>query len=310
MRRAWKVAPWLWVLLVTGPACVNTADDNNDNGRSMPVDDVDVMVSSGDSGASASAAQPAAMAGQTSAPDLGSQTPDSGGASDSSPPQTSGDNGDATAPAESSTESGGSAATDTGDGVATPMGSDTESGVAGSTDGSSPVTDPPPTLGSIAGTAPAASCLSYQQPENGQCGSHFCGVTVEELGAALDPNNICTTDPQVVCDAETATVVGRCAREVGPMHLDILFNADVAARDEGLQNVLTPEVRDCVRMDPVVGEELSTGCLDCFIGVALCAAVNCVGECLGGDSEPCDACRLENNCDQSLFACSGLPSPF
>lgn len=141
------------------------------------------------------------------------------------------------------------------------------------------------------------------------CGAHFCGVTVDELGAALDPNNLCSTDPQVICEGAAAAVVADCAREIGPLHLDILFNPDTAQRDEGLSTVVAPEVRACVQEDPAVGD-LAVGCVDCFIEVALCAAVNCVGECLAGDSEACDQCRIENNCDQSLFGCAGLPNPF
>lgn len=54
----------------------------------------------------------------------------------------------------------------------------------------------------------------------------------------------------------------------------------------------------------------SSECLACTIDAAQCAGDNGLIQCLAGDSAQCDACRKENNCDQPVFSCGGLPTPF
>jgi hypothetical protein len=73
---------------------------------------------------------------------------------------------------------------------------------------------------------------------------------------------------------------------------------------------LRPLIRDCVFEDAEIEQMVNPDCLSCFIDAAQCAGDNCLIECLSGDSPGCDACRLENDCEQPVFACTALPSPF
>jgi hypothetical protein len=162
--------------------------------------------------------------------------------------------------------------------------------------------DPQPEL--VAGTATAAGCASFASPENGSCGSYYCGVDLGTLELALDPSSLCGENTgnaggaAFVCEGRPVSVVGACARREKSANI-------LASNDE-----LRPLIRDCVYEDAEMAANVTEQCLDCFIDVAQCAGDNCLLECLAGDSAGCDRCRRENGCERPLFSCSGLPDPF
>ena len=148
----------------------------------------------------------------------------------------------------------------------------------------------------VAGTG--KECASYATPENGMCGSYYCGVNLETLTKEIDPTQICGDDPDFTCKGSLVTSVGDCARKVKSENIS-------QSNDE-----LRPKVEACAYEDPEIKERVSPDCLACFITAAICAGDNCLIQCLVGDSPLCDSCREANNCDAQVFQCGGLPSPF
>jgi len=167
----------------------------------------------------------------------------------------------------------------------------TSGGVVGDGDGG--ITGPI----SIAGTATAASCLSYQPATSTMCGSYYCGVTPETLTAAIGPNSMCGSDPAYVCKGTLPLVVGACARK--------LKSANPLSSSESLR----PQVQACAYEDAEVKQKVSEQCLRCYLDSAVCAGDNCLVDCLSGDSPACDSCRMKNNCTAPVFTCNGLPNP-
>jgi len=143
-----------------------------------------------------------------------------------------------------------------------------------------------------------AECHSYTEIEGDKCQGWYCGVTEAELAAVVNPKARCGGDVGLLCKGTVTTKVGECAREKKFENLS-------ASNDE-----LRPLVRDCAYEDEVIKENVPEDCLNCIIDVAACAADNCIQQCLSGDSEGCDSCRIMNNCDPQVFSCGQLPSPF
>ena len=156
----------------------------------------------------------------------------------------------------------------------------------------------------VAGPALSASCNSFTQADGAACGSYYCGVDESTLDQALDPGAVCGDEAgnlggvAFVCVSRPVLVVGECAR------------AERAANLFADNEQRRGRIRDCVYEDAEMAANLREPCLDCFIDVALCAGDNCLIQCLAGDSDACDECRFENDCERPLFACSGLPDPF
>jgi hypothetical protein len=140
-------------------------------------------------------------------------------------------------------------------------------------------------------------CQSYTAVEGDKCQGWYCGVTEQELKAAVDPKAKCGGNVELLCKGNVTIKVGECARQEKL--------ADVTASND----VLRPRIRDCVYADTEIKDAVPEDCLNCTIDVAACAADKCLGPCLGGDSTGCDNCRLQNKCDQKVFACGGLPAP-
>jgi hypothetical protein len=141
------------------------------------------------------------------------------------------------------------------------------------------------------------SCHSYSAVDGDMCQGWYCGVTEKQLADAIDPKAKCGGNVPFLCSGKVTTKVGECARKEKLAHLD--------KTDEELK----PIVRDCVYEDQEIKDAVPENCLDCTLDVAACAAEHCISQCLGGDSEGCDNCRLQNKCDQSVFACGELPPP-
>lgn len=147
-------------------------------------------------------------------------------------------------------------------------------------------------------------CNSYGAEANGMCAGYYCNVTEEEILAAFTPGlGPCSMNADIAgtvrrsCSGSLTTRVGRCAREVK--------SANVFDSDEQLR----VKIQACIYEEPEFAE-VPTECVSCFLDAAQCASDNCLIQCLAGDSAACDSCRLENNCNQPVPTCGGLPSPF
>ena len=143
----------------------------------------------------------------------------------------------------------------------------------------------------------ATTCQSYTKPANGQCGGWYCEETEASLKAMVDASAKCGGDVALLCSNLVIEKVGTCARMVK--------SAMFAATNEQLR----PMIQDCVYQDAAIKAAVPEDCLNCTIDAAACASDHCLTSCLAGDSTTCDACRLQNNCDPTVFMCGGLPSP-
>jgi hypothetical protein len=193
---------------------------------------------------------------------------------------------------------GNGAAGKAGGSAASNAGSPAPASAGGSISGTAGAAGPAVAGGAVAGSALRAGCSSYQPPANGMCGGRYCGVTEEMIARESTPNAKCSSTAAFKCEGRIVLVVGACARRIKSA-------MPFASNDE-----LRPMIRDCVFEDAEIKQMLNDECLSCFIDAAQCAGDNCLIECLAGDSASCDTCRLDNNCEQPVFPCTGLPNPF
>lgn len=93
-------------------------------------------------------------------------------------------------------------------------------------------------------------------------------------------------------DQDASAVVRSCG-------IECLSNAD-------------PETCTSTCVDLTIGDAMTRGCKDCFLGSAVCLQANCLQECLG-DPETCDACRCKGlgeagtdpSCEEQFMDCTG-----
>lgn len=169
---------------------------------------------------------------------------------------------------------------------------------AGGKGGSGGASDEDAGMPSEALRGTAADCQSSTEITGDKCQGWYCGVTEAELAAEVNPKAKCGADVALLCKGTVTSKVGECARE------------KKLAMPAASNDTLRPMVRDCAYADAEIKEKVPEDCLNCIIDVAACAADKCLGACIGGDSQGCDNCRLANDCDQTVFSCGGLPSPF
>jgi hypothetical protein len=262
---------WLVLVLVSAAGCLDTASLDNDYGSSKPLRGITQS-----NGSPPAPARPAGNVSPGTAPRAGAPATGNGlaaGKGGSSSPSNAGN--PPVQPADGNT-----------------------SGMAGATGPAPAGSDGSMVGGPVAGSALAAGCSSYQPPANGMCGGYYCGVTEEILARESTPNAKCSGTAAFKCEGRIVLVVGACARSIKSA-------MPFASNDE-----LRPLIRDCVFEDAEIQQMVHAECLSCFIDAAQCAGDNCLIECLSGDSASCDACRLDNNCEQPVFPCTGLPNPF
>jgi hypothetical protein len=187
---------------------------------------------------------------------------------------------------------------DKGDGDSTSGDGDTSSG-----DGDEAKTDggskPVMMMSLIKGTAKKAGCSSYQEQDgDDQCAGYYCGVSMDMIEAELKGGGKCDPTPKDVCSGKVTTRVAQCARDTKKNPVNA-FDSDAMIRAKTLT---------CIQMDTSI--DASEECLGCFLDAAQCASKNCLTQCLTGDNANCDTCRLNNNCNQPVPLCAGLPTPF
>jgi hypothetical protein len=158
-----------------------------------------------------------------------------------------------------------------------------------------------PGQSAVAGTALSANCSTYTKRTGDMCAGVFCGVTLAQLEAELNPEATCAVTAEQICAGKMPTTTALCTR----MIKSDPFNAlDTDA-------MLRTKIRDCIyTTEPGIKENASPMCTDCFLDAALCSSTYCVAQCLTGDSPECDKCRDDNDCTKPVFACAGVPNPF
>ena len=143
-------------------------------------------------------------------------------------------------------------------------------------------------------------CSSYTALTDDSCYGYYCGVSEEMLAAELSASRKCQLPADLLCAGTLSQKVAACARQVISNPLNI-GNSDDQIRSK---------IQDCVYGEQALKDVTSEECLSCYLDGAMCAKANCTGPCLGGDSASCDACREDNNCNQPVAGCAGLPTPF
>lgn len=158
--------------------------------------------------------------------------------------------------------------------------------------------DDGPAESRVAGTASTANCKSYTQQTATSCYGYYCGVDEATLAAEFSPTRKCDYPVEDACAGLLSQKVGACARMVKSQ------NPIISEADHRKQTV------NCVYGDQHLKDTVSMDCLDCYVDAAMCASKHCTLQCLAGDSDACDECRMKNNCNQPVPACAELPSPF
>ncbi|MET0283610.1 MAG: hypothetical protein ABW352_04050 [Polyangiales bacterium] len=164
-----------------------------------------------------------------------------------------------------------------------------------------PPDDGEPMQSEIAGSALAAKCSTYGKRTEQMCAGVFCGVTLAQIEAELDPAATCAVTAEQICAGKMPTTTALCARQIKSDPFNAL-DSDA---------MLRTKIRDCIyTTEPSIKENASPKCTDCFLDAALCSSTHCVAQCLTGDSAECDKCRDANDCTQPVFGCAGVPNPF
>lgn len=178
----------------------------------------------------------------------------------------------------------------------TPVGTSGDAGTDGAV-----TPDPEPAPSVIEGTY--VNCSSYTAAAGNSCSGYYCSVTAADLAAELQPGTgpCSNLEPDRVCGGRLTQLTGACARSTKSNPLNA-FDTDAQLR---------VKIRECIYEDPDFDEQtVPVECTECFLDAAQCASDFCLTTCLAGDSPECDACRLENDCNQPVPTCGGLPSPF
>jgi hypothetical protein len=130
----------------------------------------------------------------------------------------------------------------------------------------------------------------------GGCYYFYCYTNEAGLKSAVSPGAACAADKDVAiqCEGESVRTVSQCARQ----------NAALVAFPDQFRTA----VNDCARKNAKLAE-FSDSCLKCNVDSAVCAAAECVTQCIAGDSPGCDDCRESKGCTPAFYACGGLPDP-
>jgi hypothetical protein len=85
--------------------------------------------------------------------------------------------------------------------------------------------------------------------------------------------------------------------------LESIRDVTMCARTSGANEA---DTRQCARG---ALPQLTMDCLECYVDAAVCAAQNCVGDCINGDSVACDNCQISSGCAGTLYRCTGFVDP-
>lgn len=140
------------------------------------------------------------------------------------------------------------------------------------------------------------ACPSWTPPMNGKCGGPHCEQTEAELRGATPTTAVCGSNSEVagLCNLTTVAVVSGCA---------------VSTFLSGTPTTEAPAaIATCTR-NTVSEEQLSDGCLTCYVNTSLCAGTKCLSVCIDPNTTACDECRVREGCVSQFYACSGFTLP-
>jgi hypothetical protein len=133
------------------------------------------------------------------------------------------------------------------------------------------------------------ACRSWTPPAGGKCGGSHCLETIAEVKAGASAGSACKKDEEFeqFCSLSAVSITEMCAQA----------NFGSGA----------PGIKSCVAaMLPAY----TPGCVDCYVASALCAANNCLVECLGNShTDACDNCRINSGCIGQFYTCAGYKNP-
>jgi hypothetical protein len=180
---------------------------------------------------------------------------------------------------------------DDGDGDSTP----------GDGDGDADGDDSQPVESQIDGTAESAMCGSASPRTASTCYGYYCGVSEEMVAAELSPTRKCQLPADMLCAGTVSQKVTECAP---PIVQAAVFNGD---SDETIRT----KIQACIYEDQAIKAVASEECISCYVEGAMCSKEHCTFQCVQNPtSSGCDACRMQNNCNQPVPGCAQLPDPF
>lgn len=147
----------------------------------------------------------------------------------------------------------------------------------------------------------ALPCGSASKATDTMCGGDHCLETPAQLKAEVKPTSTCKLDAELnsFCSGPAptgvVTLVGNCALS----NLAKYNPSDTSAFKTG--------IADCTK--PMLDPTFTSACLGCFVDSAVCAANNCLTQCVTPTAPACDTCRIEKGCISSFYTCSGLTNP-
>ncbi|HEX5659925.1 MAG TPA: hypothetical protein VFX59_22170 [Polyangiales bacterium] len=139
--------------------------------------------------------------------------------------------------------------------------------------------------------AAAFACTSYTPATATMCGGSHCLQTPAQLKTEITASSVCKTDAELdkFCSLEAVNKVSACILK------------SVGATDR------KAATKACATMDL---PDFTSGCLDCFVESAECAAVNCIAKCYPNpNTAACDECRVTSGCIPKFYTCAGIDSP-
>lgn len=133
------------------------------------------------------------------------------------------------------------------------------------------------------------ACRSWTPPAGDKCGGSHCLETLAEVKAGASADSVCKKDEEFerFCSLSAVQITEMCAQA----------NYGGGA----------PAIKTCVaEMLPAY----TPPCIDCYVASALCAASNCLVECLGNShTDACDNCRFDKGCIGGFYTCVGYKNP-
>lgn len=143
------------------------------------------------------------------------------------------------------------------------------------------------------GDASTFACKSSTPATATMCGGSHCLQTPAQLKASVTSGAVCSKTEELdqFCSLQSVGIVQTC----------ILQNLGkpVAERAAAVKSCATPML-----------PQYTSGCLDCFVTSATCAAEKCLNAC-GADpgAAACDECRVAQGCIPNFYTCAGIDNP-
>jgi hypothetical protein len=143
------------------------------------------------------------------------------------------------------------------------------------------------------GDASTFACKANTPATATMCGGSHCLQTPAQLKASVMSGAACSKTEELdqFCSLQSIGAVQMCI----------------------IQNYQKPEAERAAAVKACATPMLpayTSGCLDCFVQSAVCAAKECLTVCVADPgAAACDQCRVEKGCIPSFYTCAGIDNP-